>query len=55
MRVDFPMRIDLNKPAAESCSFVYVYVTFLLPPDIKGLKSYFYHPITAVPQLQWLI
>ena len=28
----------LNKPEAFSCRFVYVCVTFLLPPGIKGLK-----------------
>ena len=30
----------LNKPAVESCRYVWVFVTFLLPPGIKGLKAY---------------
>ena len=36
---------NLNKPAAFSCGFVLVCVTFLLPPGIKGLKIIFQiHP-----------
>ena len=29
----------LNKPAGESCRFVKVCVSFLLPPGIKGLTD----------------
>ena len=41
----------LNRPAAESCRFVQVCVTFLLPPGIKGL-SFNYTAMARLNQLK---
>ena len=36
-QIDPPAVLELNKLTAKRCRFVEVYVTFLLPPGIKGL------------------